>query len=440
MFDKILKKRNIFVFVILLLFKLILDIVYVGFINEHYYDKGFILDFNPEKYVFSIAMFVVLFLILPKDNEKPSSIFMQLHFIVMILPMFTIYAFMNKPTSYFAVTLFMFLMECLLLKWAVKIKPIDIKLLRFRHSWVLFYGILIGITVYVYAAMISANGIPSLKALNLYQVYEIRSKITYPFLMGYLLGWQAKVINPFLITISYLNNNRKLLVFSVLLQILLFFIAPHKAFLFIPIAIIIVVKFVNQFDFLKIASIASLLCSILLFASYKILGILLLPSLFLRRFFYIPALIKFDYYDFFSRHNLLYFSQGILGKILGIDYPYEMKAANIIGDVYFHSSQTAANGGYLADAYANMGYLGMFLIAILFVIILILIDSLSYKAGKELTVGLSVFLILSLNDGALLTTLLTGGMLFLLFLLYMYSSTRDSNVIKVKSKALNINS
>lgn len=424
MINRKIKKRNILIFIFLIIYKFLLDISYVRFVYKLYNYMGFTLDFNLFKYLFSILFFIVIFLILPKDKDKPSSIFLQLHLIIIIMPMLTIYAFMNESTVFFILSMLVFIFECIMLRWLPRVK-----IPRIKNSKRILYLMLIGITVFVYFSMLKANGIPSLKALDISNVYSIRGTVEYPFLMSYLVNWQAKVINPFLITTAYLNKNKKLFILSITLQIVLYLITAHKSYLLIPLAILFVIKVVEKWDFLKISSLSAAVGVIFLMISYYVSQSLVLASLFLRRLLFVPAQIKFYYYDFFSENEFMYFSQGTIGKIFGLDYPYEMNSAKIIGEIYFGSPDTNANTGYIADAYANMGIFGMFIIALLFILILVLIDSLSIKVGRELTIGLSIFSILALNDVALLTTLLTGGMLFLLVILYLYSNFKRNESI-----------
>jgi hypothetical protein len=345
----------------------------------------------------------------------------------MILPMFTIYALTNEHSIFFFLTGFVFSLECILLK----LLP-NIKIMKIKNSKYALLILLTAITVFVYFSMLKANGKPSLKALDLTKVYEVRNRAVYPFLMSYLVNWQAKVINPFLITTSYIHKNKKLFLLSIFLQVLLYLMTAHKSYLLIPVAILFVVK-IMKWDFLKISSLSAFLGSAGLLIIYGAFNSITLPSLFLRRLLFIPAQLKFYYYDFFSKNDLLYFSQGAIGKIFGLKYPYDMSSAHMIGEIYYNNPQTAANTGYIADAYANMGIPGMIIITILFVFILVLIDSLGSKIGKELTVGLAIFPIMTLNDGALLTTLLTGGLLFLLVILYLYSSNQSVEVIENKN-------
>lgn len=428
----VFNKKKLVIFVYLLSYKLFLDLAYICFIHKYFEYMKFTLNFNQYKYVFSIFIFIIMYYILPKDKHRPSSIFLQLHFIIMIIPMFTIYAFMNESNFFLILSTSIFSAQCILLRLLPRFK-----IVRLRNSKFILYFLLIVITTFVYYSMIQANGVPSFQNLNFLKVYNMRDSVSYPFLMSYLVNWQGKVINPFFIVTAFLNNNKRNLFTSLFMQLFLYLITGHKTFLFIPFAILFIIKIISKNDFLKIASKTASLGTITLLIFYQITKSLVLPSTFLRRFLFIPAQNKFFYYDFFSQNEFMYFSAGVIGKMFDIKNPYNVNVVNMIGDIYYNSPNMNVNTGYIADAYANMGVTGMVLIMLLFVLILVLIDSISKKIGEEFTVGIALFSILSLNDGALLTTLLTGGMLFLMGLLYLYSNSSEQMINKYTSTKYN---
>ena len=421
--DLYIKKRNIYTFIFLLIYRFVLDFVYAEFVHKLFSYERFSLDFNLNKYLVSLVYFFVIYYILPKDNKKPSSVFLQLHFIIMIMPMFTMYALANESNIFMMLCCVFFIMECLIFR-AVP----NLKIIKIKNSKKLIYFIIILSSSFVYFSMIKANGIPSLKALNLNKVYEVRAMVKYPFLMAYLVPWQAKIVNPFLITTSYIKRNRIVFFFSIFLQILLYLIAAHKTFLFIPLAIIIVLIILKKKDFFSLGSCFAPLGEISAFLVHKVFNNIIIPSIVIRRFLFVPAQLRFFFYDFFSKHEFLYFSEGTIGKVLNRNSPYSIRAAYMIGGLYFDNFVVSANTGYLADAYANMGVFGMFIMSLLFSFILIFINSVSKNIDKELVIGMCLFSILSLNDGALLTNLLTGGMLLLLILLYLYSNIEEERV------------
>ena len=412
----LLRKKNISLFCGLFIFKIIIDFVYIYFVYEMYAYNNFVLDFNVKKYLYSFIWALIICLMLPKNSTKSSSIILLLHFMIIILPMFTLYAVSNYSTSYFNMVCFCFSLECILLN----IMPTT-KMYKLKQAKNIFYILIGSVTVFVYVSMIRANGIPSFDALNLLNVYDIRPNVKYPFLMNYLVGWQAKAINPLMIAVSYKKKNYKLMNLFITLQLLLYLITAHKTYLFISIAIIFVMYMFKHKNIMNIISYAGTVGCISAYAIYKI-GISLRPaSLFIRRFLFVPAQLKFFYYEFISNNEFLYFSEGIIGKIFHVEYPYNMKFVNLVGKVYFNNETNAANTGYFGSGYANMGFAGMLIYAVLFSLMLIIIDSIGKKIDKSTVTGIMLFSMLALNNADLLTTLLTGGLMFLILLLYLYA-------------------
>ncbi len=411
-----IKKSTLTTFSFLLIYKFLLDLSYVIFVNPNYEYMGFILDFSTEKYFISFLCFIITFISLPKDESRPSTVFSYVLFIVSIMPMYTIYAFMNQATKFMVFTTIAFMVQCLILVLMPRFH-----IVRIRNSKYFLYCLLGGITAFVYLSMIRANGIPSLNRLNFLSVYEWRRNVKYPFLMNYLVVWQAKIINPFLITTSFLSKRKFAFVVSVFLELLLYLIAGHKTYLFISVAIVLVTMFIDKFHFGKISSKMASLGVAFLLIWHLITKDIVLASSFIRRFLMVPAQIRFFYYDFFSKEGFTYFATNTIGSLFGVTNEYTVPVPVLISDIYYNAPNGYANTGYIGDAYMNLGFLGMLIFCVVLGLIFKLIDSLSIKIGKELVVGLSIFSVLTLNDGALLTNLLNGGMLFLLLILYLYS-------------------
>lgn len=426
-----IRKNKVKLLLGLFIYKLILDFVYIYFVNEAFAYNNFLLDLNTEKYIFSIICFFLISHIIPDENDKSSSIILLLHYIIMILPIFTMYAFNDESSKYFIMVCICFSLECLLIRYLP-----DIHITKFKEAKVFFVAIVLGTTIFVYLSMLRANGLPSLKALNILTVYDIRDKVKYPFLMNYLVNWQAKAINPLMIAVSYKYKKRKPLLIFIGLQLLIYLITAHKTYLFIPIAIIAIMMIANRKEILYIiTNMASIGC-VIAYVFYKLDITIILASFFIRRLMFVPAKIKFYYYEFVSNNEFLFFSEGLIGKLFNIDYPYDIRFVNLISKIYSDNPNAAANTGYLGSGYANLGFLGMLIYTIILSLMLVLIDSLGRKLDKAMITGIVLFSMVSLNDSDMLTTLLTGGLLFLLFLLFLYASFDEkttNKISKVKS-------
>jgi len=416
----ILKKHNkTFIFIGLLLYKLALDLSYILFVNPKFSYVRFNLNFSLYKYILATIVFVLLYFLLPDDKKRPSAVIQQIHFILIFIPMISIYPMMNFDTYFFVLAMGVFALECILLNHLPNVRIPKIK----NNGWLL-YGILGAVTAFTFFSMIRANGFPSLAAINLNDVYGIRANLKFPFLMGYLVPWQSKVINPFFIAAAYKKENKLLLILSVGLQFFLFLITAEKAALFIPVVIIFVMWAVRKFNFIDVASFllpfGIFFLTIFTYFTNKIE----IASLFIRRLLFLPAQIKFYWYEFFSQNPLILYSQGIIGKIFGIRNPYPVDAAKVIGDKIYGAPNMHSNAGYIADAYGNGGTIGVIAIGIIFVLLLKIIDSLSIDISNEFVIGLIIFHVISLNDGSLVTAMITGGLLPLILILWLYSSEK----------------
>lgn len=413
----ILKKNQILLG--LVFYKFLIEVMYIFFVHPNYSNLNFSMDFNAIKYFISFCSFIIVWILIPKNSQEPATIILHLHFMIMIIPIFSLYALKNESTIYFLMVFLCFSLECFIIK-----KVSFIKINSFKYSEIALYLFIIICTVLVYTIMIVANGLPDLRALNLLNIYDIRKGVEYPMFMGYLVSWQAKVINPLLITISMKEKKYKIFILFVLLQVILYLIMAQKSVLFIPLAIVLIVYFSNHKNVISIITFIGVIGCLGTFVLSNIFGILLPASIFVRRFLFIPAQMKFFYYDFISDREFLFFSEGIFGKIFDKGYKYGMKFSNVIGETYFNSPEMSANTGYLGSGYSNFGFTGMIIYSIIFTFILLILNSISKKVDKSIIIGSSLFLVIALNDTDLLTSLLTGGFILLIILLYLYSGLK----------------
>ena len=147
-------------------------------------------------------------------------------------------------------------------------------------------------------------------------------------------------------------------------------------------------------------------------------NILMPVSMVARRFLMIPAMLKFRYYDFFSVNPKVYFADGRIGDLFHIVSPYDSPIPIVIRRFYEGpNSSGSANTGYWGDAYANAGLLGVICLSVILAVMIKIIELITRNTPIEVVAATSVFTILSLNDVAFFTNILSGGM-FILFVLY----------------------
>ena len=330
--------------------------------------------------------------------------------------MLSLYALSNKNRLFMIlICLFhvfqVFLLYKIKLKNNVKITETSIFFVRILYLFILIT--LIGSVV--------INGLPSITAFNLSNIYDIREDIISVFPLTYLVPWCCKVILPFLVVYNFDKKKYNIAFLFSIIQIAFFMIYAQKSYLFALIAVFAVYYFSKKRNLRQTLFGGFLIATSIPAIFYNIFGLgFNYLSFFVRRFLFVPAYNKFLYYDFFSAHEKVYFADGLIGNIFGIKSPYQYGITTLIATYEKGSYATGANTGYMADAYANAGIWGMLLIALLMVFLIIFLDNHSKNLNLSVVLGASTTIILSLNDIAFFTALLTGGLIVLALLLYFY--------------------
>jgi len=161
----------------------------------------------------------------------------------------------------------------------------------------------------------------------------------------------------------------------------------------------------------------ALVASALLY--FQLLGELMLPSILIRRAFFVPADLNYIYFDFFSSTDFIYWSHSILKNIF--TYPYETMPVYVIGD-FLGYPEMAANTGIFGTGYMHFGILGILLylfVATLLINLVQQLHTLPYWVINAVVLMPFISIFLSAD---LPTALLTHGLFVSIILLYLYSS------------------
>ncbi len=393
-------------------YRIILDLIYVGFSNPIFSYMGLTKNIIISKLLISYLLTLFFSFIIPKGNGKVSRMILQLHYIIMIIPLLSVYGLAGLSTEFTMMVTSCFTLQII----AIYILP-DVKPLRISNSKNLIRVLVLTITIVTYAYMLLTQPI-NLSAFNFNEIYSIRAEQHINSFMKYLLVWQYRVINPVLLVTSLINKQKIRFLAVAFLQLILYLIYPHKEVIF-SIGLIIISVFFSreEINFDKAITVLLIFISSLGAFLYNAFGYLVLFGLFPVRFLNLPAKIKFEHFDFFSKNAKLYYSEGIIGKLLNIGSPYDVSAGVLVNPRGGNS-----NTGFIAYAYDNFGFLGMILITVVFIIVLKLIDSLAINKHKNLIFALYIYPMIVLNDGDLLTMLLTGGLWLLFLILFLYKN------------------
>jgi len=406
-----IEKSTIWSFLSILLYKLILDLSYYFIISPIWRYAKFELNLNSIKLAESYFLLFIIFLLMPKSSKKLSDVLVWLLILFSYIPMLTLFALKDEARIFmYAVTgfwLVVFLLSHMSWIYLPSFKQAGI--LRFFLFGLL--SIIVFLMIYKYLGF-SFN-------IDIRKVYEIRSKfseIGIP-LAGYLFKWLAYIVNPLFFALFCIKRKWIFVILIVYLQLLLFSNTGNKTFLFaLPfvLALMWIVTRKNPLAYMAIGLIGGILLGMF---SYWLIGDIWVSSLFARRGLLVPAQLSFLYYDFFSKNEFVLLSHSIFSSFS--DYPYHLVPPNLIGDIYLGNPECSANTGVVGDAYMNFGFAGLFLWAVLFAVIVKLLDT--FTTGKDIRIAIGgiAMPVIALTNSALLTNLLTHGLLLSLLLLYL---------------------
>ncbi|PLX07407.1 MAG: hypothetical protein C0596_10720 [Marinilabiliales bacterium] len=251
--------------------------------------------------------------------------------------------------------------------------------------------------------------------LMLDDIYDVRSvlKENISFLSSYTFWWLAKVILQVLFVYSLTKKDYKTLLFAFAVLMYLFLISGHKSVYFTPILILFYYYLGNNYN-QKIALTMGLL--LVFFIAINIpdfyIGRPIMKSIFIRRMFFVPALLNECYFDFF-KDNHMYLSSSVLSDF--ITYPYDLPPEYLIGREYFGKPEMSSNAGILANGFMNFGYAGVFAYSFIFSVFLMILNSI--KLNKRYF-GLFIFFMFIFRGSPFFTTILTHGFWIVLILAF----------------------
>ena len=142
-------------------------------------------------------------------------------------------------------------------------------------------------------------------------------------------------------------------------------------------------------------------------------------SLMFMRTFGTPGLTMAWYQDFFQRNPLTHYSH-VTGVNWFVQYPYMNPIGIEIGTSYSGDPTLDANANFWAtDGLAASGLIGVVLVSIFCAFLFWVLDSVASKHELPFTALLISFTALNLANLSIFTTLLSGGLGFLIVILYL---------------------
>ena len=418
-----LRKQITINYIYLLLLMLILSLSYVLFVVPVYGYMGFYVNI---KYFNIIEVLVLLFgsfTIVWRQKQLFSGQLLGLLYVFIVPSTLCYYILTDQPRIYIYCIVGGFILTVFTMQFTHRLITENMSLIRRSISYsifrtllplltaygYLFYVLISIVTLLVFSSLYYYNGLPTLIALDIFRVYEIRGTVIYgSTVISYLVTWQTNVINPVLITIGIQKRNPILFLVGGCFQFIIYLYTGHKAVLFAIPLIIITYLLISKRNILLglIKTFFVVVLSTLIL--YLFFGHQQLPSLFIRRVFFVPPQVRSGYFDYFTQYPHFKMSGTSLEFLWAS--PYDQHLAVVIGDYYLDGAY--ANVGYLSSAFADFGVLGVIVFAVLAGIFFAHIEIIVSKIPIEFLVGLWIVPVFNLDASRLSTTLMTHGLLF----------------------------
>jgi len=368
-------------------------------------------------YGVALGLAVAVAMTLPVRISQPSHFIAWLVYVVAALPSMLVPHYGGKIDDSQALRLSVEVAACALLinLWGTRGRALRGIAPRHTSSPTSFWAFIFVYSALVYAYMTVTIGahfhMPSLT-----DVYDVRAEYKAQLgtagLLGYLLPIQANVINP-VIMLRGLYTKRWLWLFLGFFgEAIIFAASGLKSVIFAaPALITLSIMFTRT----RRPAGASVIWGVLIgtFAALgldRVFGSTAWTSISVRRFLITPGLLTGAYVYVFSPLDKGHFAYSLIGKIVpGLSYSYHLVPTYLVGEQYFGRANLNANASLFADGFANLGFAGMLIEALVLVVTLWVIDSAA--RGMPLRVSAVLFTLpaIALANASSFTALTTHG-------------------------------
>lgn len=409
--------------IILILFKYLLDYCYVHIQADVFGYVGYTLDIMPDRTVMAWVITIFSYYLLRYKDSNIYSLFVYIIYFVSIVPFIVLYQYCSK------VELWMVLLQVASLLF-MRVLLVDNKQsvhnsVKSGYKYLVRYdnrkfrkGLFVFLSLY-FIALFAKCGVPTLESMLFENVYDTRADANFSLLMVIVQNFTCRIIIPLVLLIAIEEKRWLAVTFVSFIQIYTFAVTGFKTFLFIPL-LMIGLRAMPSLNLKNIIVLGLTGILVLGLAFYKITENGMLSAIFSDRIFFLPAYIKYCYFDYFSANEFVYYSQNSIAKILGVHSNYDTLVSYMIGNLYFDKPEMMTNTGYMADAYSNLGVFGIFLMSVILAVVIRYskrrIDVMPSKLKASL-LAIFVLFFYTLNDGHVINVLFSIGMLFVVLII-----------------------
>jgi glycosyltransferase involved in cell wall biosynthesis len=210
-----------------------------------------------------------------------------------------------------------------------------------------------------------------------YTTRKLLSDVVSSGIWGYFNIWSFKVFPLALLTWALVKRRYGWALLVVAAVAVLFGFTGNRSSVLYPLAVVGIFLLRDRSD--PALSLIRVLSGVTAVgAALSAVGISYWSSLLTRRLLYVPALLNFAYYRYFSDHGHVFMSNGVLGRF--IDYPFSQPPPALIGNLLFPGFGTWSNTGFIGTSYMHFGLAGVVAFAIVVGAMIAMADRVGHPA------------------------------------------------------------
>lgn len=411
-----------------LIYILLYQFIYINYLCVKWGYFGYNLFNNTIPYfilAISISFIPILFY---RGLLRVSSYFAILIYVLAYVPIITSLTFNTLGHFQSIFTSQLAIMIGMILLFSTdKLKLSNLLKLSIRKKLPFFIIHIIVIVLTLYLLIIFKGKI---RLVNFDSIYDLRSSndiLSNNGLNGYFIMWLSYCFYPLYFTLGIVNKKKLYTLAGITGCIFIYSITGAKASLLEPLIIFSIYKLINMrriFSFFQLIIISILVLSILILTGGSILT--MVGTIFFMRTLSMPGLLTSQYIEFFANHKYTYYSHiNIVNSIFGI-YPYGQEPLGKVIGYYFFNNDINSNAIFWAtDGVAAMGQLGIILISLIIMLFLVFLNNTFKYNGKAFTLVIFTPAILIMLNSSFFSTLLSGGLLFLIIILNIFKIPQE---------------
>lgn len=418
---------NVITLVAVIIYKILLDVIYCVYIGDSY--SFFSVNISVINIIngWIITLIMSYFINEFCKQECCSSVFLIILNIIYFIPITTYCGYGGGSSSFLfgAIIYWLFLS---ILQCRIPIITIRTKC-RYVISLDKFFSILIILSsvviIYLWAKYTNFRLLTSF-----FDVYDARSEAAeydLPMVLSYLQQLLSIII-PILILLALMKRKYVTLLWLLVLTYINFSFAGHKSVIFFPVLLIGGYLFYRR-KMVRLIIPGAIALEVAAFIE-QWFGSIYITSYIFRRQGLVLAQLSECYYRFFLNHPTDLFRSGIMGK-LGFDSVYNQQLGRVIGN-NFETQVVNCNNGLLADVWANMGWIGLIIMPIIFIVCLRLWDCVSFKIEMRVTISLVLYYAMQFANSSWSTVLLSHGFIIMCLILLIFPKAKTDSVLVAK--------